>query len=124
MATVAEISARLNAEGDQPPWVSTIRRTTLEDTGLFDPAFDFEEDDRDSGVLAPLTEKEYEVGNQPTAAPTRKVTVGALAGALTVLAVYLLGLAGLDLPAEGAAALTTLVSFVLAYLVPSADQDV
>ena len=73
-------------------------------------------------MLRPLDEKEYEVADQPTLAPTRKVAVGAVSGALTVLAVYLLGLAGLDLPAEAASAITVLVSTVLAYLVPSADQ--
>ena len=108
MATVAEIYARLEAEGSQPPWVSKLRRASLEDTGLFDP----------------LNEKEYEVADQPTLKPTRKVSVGALSGALTVLAVYLVGLAGLVITPEVAAAVTVVISTLLAYVVPSADQDV
>lgn len=51
--------------------------------------------------------------------PTRKVTAGALAGALTVLIVYLAGLFGLEVPTEASSALTLLLSFLASYVTPS-----
>ena len=53
--------------------------------------------------------------------PGRKVTVGALAGATTVIAVWLLGMAGIDMPAEVAAAVTVIISFGLSYAVPESE---
>lgn len=55
--------------------------------------------------------------SQTTSAPTTKVTVGALAGALTVVLVYICGLFGLVIPAEVAAAVTVLISFGASYIV-------
>lgn len=52
--------------------------------------------------------------------PDTKVTVGALAGAVVSIIVWVVGLTtSVEVPAEAAAALVTVVSFALAYLVPS-----
>lgn len=50
-----------------------------------------------------------------------KVQAGGAAGAVTVLLVWLAGLAGLDIPAEVAAAITTLISTGAAYLKKEAE---
>jgi hypothetical protein len=52
------------------------------------------------------------------ATPTPKVAAGSAAGALTVLLVWVLGSFGVDVPAEAAAALATLLGFATAYMVP------
>lgn len=49
--------------------------------------------------------------------PQPKVVAGGVAGAVTVLLVYAFGLAGVDVPAEVAAAVTTVISFAAGYLV-------
>ncbi len=49
--------------------------------------------------------------------PTTKVTVGALAGAVTIILVWAVSLAGLDIPAGVASAITVLVTFAASYLV-------
>jgi putative flippase GtrA len=54
---------------------------------------------------------------QPTPLPTRKVAAGTLAAAVSVLAVWVLGI-WVDVPAEVASALTTVLGFVAAYLIP------
>lgn len=54
---------------------------------------------------------------QRNAWPTNKVTAGTLAAAISVLAVWVLGI-WVDVPAEVASALTTVLGFVAAYLVP------
>ena len=57
--------------------------------------------------------------NQPTAAPTRKVTAGALAAALTTILVWVLSeFAGVELPPEVAAAVTSILTLGAAYIVP------
>lgn len=56
--------------------------------------------------------------DQPNATPTRKVTAGGLASALTIVLVWALGAAGIDVPAEVASAITTIFGFAAAYLVP------
>lgn len=48
--------------------------------------------------------------------PTSKVAAGGAAGALTVVLVWALGAAGVDIPAEVASALTVLLSTAAAYL--------
>ena len=54
--------------------------------------------------------------------PSRKVTVGALAGALASLAVWIAdAFAGIKVPAEQAVALSTLLTFVVAYFVKDAE---
>ncbi len=44
-----------------------------------------------------------------------KVQAGGYAGAVTILVVYIAGLFGLDVPAEAASALTTLVAVAAGY---------
>ena len=52
--------------------------------------------------------------------PDRKVTIGALGGALGVLTVYLIGaLGGIVVPAEPAMAMQVLIIFILQYFVPN-----
>jgi putative flippase GtrA len=55
--------------------------------------------------------------NQPSIAPTTKVTAGGVAGALTVLVVWILGLLHVPVPPEVASAITVIISFVTSYLV-------
>ena len=49
--------------------------------------------------------------------PSRKVNVGALAGALSLIAVWVIG----DVPAEVAVAFSTVFAFGLSYVVPNAE---
>lgn len=59
--------------------------------------------------------------SEPSAMPQRKVVAGGLAGSIVSLALWCLSeFAGVVMPGEQAAALTTIVSFGLAYLVPNA----
>jgi putative flippase GtrA len=55
--------------------------------------------------------------NQPSKAPTTKVAAGGVAGALTVLVVWILGLLQVPVPPEVASALTVILSFVTSYFV-------
>lgn len=50
--------------------------------------------------------------------PNTKVAAGGIAGSLSLLVVFGLGQAGVEVPAEVASALTTLIAFVAGYLVP------
>jgi hypothetical protein len=50
--------------------------------------------------------------------PTNKVTAGGIGGALASIIVWGVSLAGVEVPPEVAAAVATVVSFALAYLVP------
>jgi putative flippase GtrA len=60
-----------------------------------------------------------------TAAPVRKVAAGGLAAAITTVLVYVLEAAfSISIPAEVAAALTTLIGFVVAYLTPPGANEV
>lgn len=64
------------------------------------------------------------MANPNSALPRRKVGVAAVAGAMTTLFIYLVQqITGRDVPAEAAAALTTLLSFGVAWLTPAEDQD-
>lgn len=49
-------------------------------------------------------------------APQPKVVAGGIAGALTIIVVWVAGLLGLDVPAEVASAFTVLVSFAAGYV--------
>lgn len=53
--------------------------------------------------------------------PTNKVSAGALAGALTLIVVWGVKLAGVDVPAEVGIALSTVFSFGLSYWVKDAE---
>lgn len=57
-----------------------------------------------------------------SAAPVRKVAVGAAAGALTTVLVWVVSLTGLEVPDVVAAAVTTLVIFAASYLTPAASS--
>lgn len=52
-------------------------------------------------------------------APRRKVAAAGLGGAAAVLIVWVIGLFGVELPPEVAGAITTVVGFAVAYLVPA-----
>lgn len=49
----------------------------------------------------------------------RKVGAGALAGAVTTIVVWGVGLGGVDVPPEVAAAATTVFGFAIGWLVPN-----
>jgi len=53
--------------------------------------------------------------DQPSAAPTRKVFAGGIAGAITTLFIGSLKMAGLELPIEMACAVLVIVQFAVAY---------
>lgn len=50
--------------------------------------------------------------------PEKKVTAAALAGAIVTILVWILHMAGVDIPAEVAAAITTILAAVAGYLAP------
>lgn len=49
--------------------------------------------------------------------PTRKVGAGALAGAVTIIGVWIAGQFGLDVPGEVGSAITTVLTFGASYMV-------
>lgn len=55
--------------------------------------------------------------NQTSMAPTTKVAAGGVAGALTILVVWILGLLHVTVPPEVASALTVVISFATSYIV-------
>lgn len=55
--------------------------------------------------------------NQPSMAPSTKVAAGGVAGALTVLVVWILGLLHVPVPPEVVSALTVIISFIASYFV-------
>jgi hypothetical protein len=60
--------------------------------------------------------------------PTRKVFTGGLAGAITLIVIWILNNfdllpGGRDVPGEVAAAVTTITAFVLSYIVPPSARD-
>lgn len=50
--------------------------------------------------------------------PNTKVAAGGLAGGLSMLVVWGIGATGIEVPPEIAAAVTTLVTFAVSYMVP------
>lgn len=54
---------------------------------------------------------------QSSKAPTNKVTAGALGGAVSVVAVFVAGLFGIEISAETAASIATLSGFGFSYIV-------
>ena len=52
----------------------------------------------------------------PSRKPTKKVAAAGTAGAASIVLVWLLGQAGVEVPAEVASALTTLIAFAGGYL--------
>lgn len=62
------------------------------------------------------------MADQATAVPTRKVAIGALAGGITIIVVWVAKQFGaVDIPNEVAQAFTLIVGTVTAYFVPNAD---
>lgn len=56
--------------------------------------------------------------------PSRKVGSGALAGAVAGLIVWSLDVfVGVKIPAEQAVALSTILTFIVSYLMPNAQQN-
>lgn len=56
--------------------------------------------------------------DQPTAAPTRKVSAVGIGGAISIIFIYLVGAVfNVELPSEVASALTLIISFLSGYLV-------
>ncbi len=68
--------------------------------------------------------KKDEYINQPSAAPTTKVSAAGISGALTVVLVYVLGFGGVEVPPEVASALTAIVAFAASYLIKSKVSEV
>lgn len=50
--------------------------------------------------------------------PNTKVAAGGLAGGLSLLLVWGIGALGVEVPAEVAAAITTVITFAVSYFVP------
>jgi hypothetical protein len=60
----------------------------------------------------------------PTVAPTQKVAAGGLGGAVSVIVIAILQhYAKLDIDPTLASAITTIVSFLVAYIVPPSSRD-
>lgn len=55
--------------------------------------------------------------------PVRKVTIGALAGAMSVMIIWVLKTNGTEVPGEVASAFTTILTFVVGYVVPPSEFD-
>lgn len=53
-----------------------------------------------------------------TNVPTNKVAGAGLAGAVSIVIVWALGMTGVDVPPEVASAITTILAFGTAYLIP------
>lgn len=64
------------------------------------------------------------MAEQISAAPTRKVMVGGITGALSIIVIWIIQeSAKIDIPAEVSSAFTTLITFLVGYLVPPASDD-
>lgn len=57
-----------------------------------------------------------ETVNQPTLAPTNKVLAGGIAGACSVILIYVLGEFGIEMPPEVASAITFLLATGAGYM--------
>ncbi len=55
---------------------------------------------------------------KPENMPTRKVTSAVLAGAMSVILIWVLSLVGVEVPGTVGAAFATVLSFITAYMVP------
>ena len=55
--------------------------------------------------------------NQPSVTPTTKVAAGGVAGAITVLLVWILGMFNVAVPPEVSSAFTVIISFAASYFV-------
>lgn len=72
----------------------------------------------DKGPFPYRKEDEVQPYNQPTSKPTQKVAAMGIAGSLTVIVVYLVQeIFNVIIPAEVAAAITTVIGFAAGYLI-------
>lgn len=55
--------------------------------------------------------------------PVRKVSAAGIAGALSILIVYVLGITGVDVTEEVASAITAILAFAAGYIVPASASD-
>lgn len=61
--------------------------------------------------------KKVETYDQPTAAPTAKIAASGIGGSVSVVLIWLAGMAGIEVPPEVAGAVATIISFFSGYLV-------
>jgi hypothetical protein len=61
--------------------------------------------------------KKVETYDQVSTAPTNKVAAAGIGGSLSVVLVWVAGMFGVEVPAEVASAITTIVAFFAGYLV-------
>ncbi|WP_153008332.1 MULTISPECIES: hypothetical protein [Rhodococcus] len=54
--------------------------------------------------------------SQATAKPTAKVAATGIAGSIAIVLIWVAGLAGIDMPAEVAAAITAIIAFGAGYM--------
>jgi hypothetical protein len=59
---------------------------------------------------------------KPSLVPSRKVTSGALGGAVATIALWVIDAAGVDVPQAVAGAITTVFAIAIAYLVPASHE--
>jgi hypothetical protein len=76
-------------------------------------------------VKARSIKKSY---RQTSAAPTTKVLAGSMVGTMVTIVVWVLNTSdllpgGKDVPSEVATAITTLLTFMISYLVPPSARD-
>lgn len=64
-----------------------------------------------------MTKIKTETYSQASSMPTQKVAAAGISGAVSIVLIYIASQLGLELPAEVAAAITTIVSFASGYLV-------
>jgi putative flippase GtrA len=60
---------------------------------------------------------------QSSKAPTRKVATAGVAGAISAIVLFVLKQKGVEVPGDVATAVTTLIAFFLAYIVPPSTND-
>ena len=64
------------------------------------------------------------MASMQSAKPARKVWVGGLAGAVAAIIVWVVrAVGGPDIPGEISAAITTVLTFLVSYLVPPSSDD-
>jgi hypothetical protein len=61
--------------------------------------------------------------NSTSAVPAQKITAQALAGALVIIACWLLGFAHIEVPPLVQGAFATVIGYAVGYIVPPAARD-
>lgn len=101
MATVKQIAARIAAEESGPAaWPTRAQRELGAD---------------ETEVIVPSPAKKSKL-------PTKKISAGTIAGALTVIAAAVAGHFGIVLEPEVSSAATLLLSTIVGYLVPDSSE--